>query len=867
MFSRLSLKYRIAVIIFILEAIMMTIVLQQTQKQSYEASSKQISSNERAILGLVAGISKAALITEEYAELQPYIKELISTTEATKLILTDANNLIIVSSTTSDIGKQLPQLNERSNYRWQVQEINNASGLMGHLAIEFSNEELTTAYMHARDFGLTIALFGMLIIAAVGVLVGYLLTRRLATLTSTAQKIAEGDLTARTSIHAHDEIGKLAITFDHMVERLLENKEALNRSLRETQEREQNLTVTLNSIGDAVITTDAKGLITRMNPVAENLTGWSLGEAQGQLISKIFPIINATTRETIENPIDIVMSTGETVYLSNHTTLIAKDGTEYQIADSAAPIRNGDENILGMVLIFNNVTEQYKMREEIRSSAQHLKLYREQAPMAIIEWNIDFQVVDWNVAAEKMFGYTVEEVKGQNFVDVMLPEKSIVSVKQIWKDLMTQTGGKLSINENITKDGRTILCEWHNTPLKNESGKIIGAASIVQDITERQQKEDQLRQSQKMDAVGKLTGGVAHDFNNILGVVLGYAGLLKNISSAEPDVSKYAEQIYHAGERGSKLTKKLLSFSRQKDSNDENHNLNTLLHNNHLLLEKTLTARIKLIFDLADDLWDVCIDDNDLEDAILNISINSMHAIDGNGTLTFQTRNEVVNQMDAKLLEMKEGDYVSLSISDSGSGMDKLTKDKIFDPFFSTKGEFGTGLGLSQVYGFVDRCRGAIKVYSELNHGTRIILYFPRAKSSQFEKPLAHTNNINDVKGNETILVVDDEPALLDLTALILSQQGYQIFKAESAQQALEILKVETIDLLLSDVIMPDMDGYKLSTIVHEKYPHIKIQLASGFSDDRHLNMGHDTDTLHKDLLNKPFNSQTLFKRVRELLG
>jgi len=865
MFSRLSLKYRIAVIIFILEAIMMTIVLQQTQKQSYEASSKQISSNERAILGLVAGISKAALITEEYAELQPYIKELISTTEATKLMLTDANKLIIVSSTISDIGKQLPQLNERSNYRWQVQEIKNASGLMGHLAIEFSNEELTTAYMHARDFGLTIALFGMLIIAAVGVLVGFLLTRRLATLTSTAQKIAEGDLTARTSIHAHDEIGKLAITFDHMVERLLENKEALNRSLRETQEREQNLTVTLNSIGDAVITTDAKGLITRMNPVAENLTGWSLGEAQGQLISKIFPIINATTRETIENPIDIVMSTGETVYLSNHTTLIAKDGTEYQIADSAAPIRNGDENILGMVLIFNNVTEQYKMREKIRSSAQHLKLYREQAPMAIIEWNTDFQVVDWNVAAEKMFGYTVEEIKGQNFVDVMLPEKSIVNVKQIWKDLMAQTGGELSINENITKDGRAILCEWHNTPLKDEVGNIIGAASIVQDITERQQKEDQLRQSQKMDALGKLTGGVAHDFNNILGVVLGYAGLLKNISSAEPDVYKYAEQIYHAGERGSKLTKKLLSFSRQKESNDENHNLNILLDNNHLLLEKTLTARIKLIFDLADDLWDVYIDDNDLEDAILNISINSMHAIDGNGTLTFQTRNEVVNRTDAQLLQMKEGDYVSLSISDSGSGMDKLTKDKIFDPFFSTKGELGTGLGLSQVYGFVDRCRGAIKVYSELNHGTRIILYFPRAKSSQFEKPLAHTNNINDVKGTETILVVDDEPALLDLTALILSQQGYQIFKAESAQQALEILKVETIDLLLSDVIMPDMDGYKLSTIVHEKYPHIKIQLASGFSDDRHINMGHDT--LHKDLLNKPFNSQTLFKRVRELLG
>ena len=652
---------------------------------------------------------------------------------------------------------------------------------------------------------------------------------------------------------------------DIVVASINDMRHRLSKQLNEINEKKQYLSLTLNSIGDAVITTDAKGLITHMNPVAELLTGWLIEEAEGQSIKIVFSVINATTRETIENPIDIVMSTGETVYLSNHTTLIAKDGTEYQIADSASPIRNEDEITLGMVLIFNNVTEQYKMREEIRSSAQHLKLYREQAPMATIEWNTDFQVVDWNVAAEKMFGYTVEEVKGENFVDIMLPESAIVNVKEIWRDLMAQTGGELSINENITKDGRTILCEWHNTPLKDESGKIIGAASIVQDITERQQKEDQLRQSQKLDALGKLTGGVAHDFNNILGVVLGYAGLLKDISSEQPDVYKYAEQIYHAGERGSKLTRKLLSFSRQKESNDENHNLNTLLHNNHLLLEKTLTARIKLIFDLADDLWDVSIDDNDLEDAILNISINSMHAIDGNGTLTFQTRNEVVNQTDAQLLQMKEGDYVSLSISDSGSGMDKITKDKIFEPFFSTKGELGTGLGLSQVYGFVDRCRGAIKVYSELNHGTRLILYFPRAKSSKFQKPLIHINNINDVKGTETILVVDDESALLDLTALILSQQGYQIFKAESAQQALEILEVESIDLLLSDVIMPDMDGYKLSKVVHEKYPHIKIQLASGFSDDRHLNMGHDA--LHKELLHKPFNSQTLFKRIRELLG
>ena len=860
----MSLKYRIAVIIFILEAIMMAVVLQQTQKQSYEASFKQINSNERAILKLVAGISKSALITEEYAELQPYVTHLISGTEASRLILADENSLIVVSSSTTDIGTKFPVLKDRPDYRWQVAELENNSGLMGYLAIEFSSMELDDAYLHAREFGITIALFGMLIIAAVGILVGFLLTRRLEIITSTARSIGEGDFTARTNINAQDEIGKLANTFDRMIERLVENKEELSRSLFKAQEKEENLTVTLNSIGDAVITTDAKGLITRMNPVAENLTGWSTTEAQAHSIKNVFNIIDASTRKEIDNPIDKVILTGETVYLSNHTTLIAKDGTEYQIADSAAPIRNANNQILGMVLIFNDVTEQYKMREKIFSSEQHLKLYREQAPMAIIEWDINFQIVGWNTAAEKMFGYSSDEVKKVDFVKVILPENVIGNVRQVWSELLAQTGGEFNVNENITKDGRKILCEWHNTILKGENGEIIGAASIVQDITERQLKEEKLRHTQKMDALGKLTGGVAHDFNNILGIVLGYAEVLKSKPNTHSNVFKYAEHIYHAGERGKKLTKKLLSLSRMKDSDNESYNINTILNSNRLVLEKTLTARIQLVFELYDDLWDVYIDVNDLEDALLNICINSMHAIEANGKMTFQTNNESLNEIDAQLLQVNPGEYVRLCISDTGHGMDAETKDKIFDPFFSTKGELGTGLGLSQVYGFVERSQGTIKVYSELNHGTRIILYFPRFISNGDKNTPINKNKENSYKGTETILVVDDEPALLDLTEMIVSLQGYQVFKAGSGHEALEILEQQDIDLILTDVIMPDMDGYQLSGIVSEKYPDIKIQLASGFSDDRQTNPNHEA--LNKNLLHKPFNSYALFRRLRELL-
>jgi len=695
-------------------------------------------------------------------------------------------------------------------------------------------------------------------------LIAYIWSKKITTplvnFTQQLKRYGDGEKADFTQVKTNTpEIQLLASTFQQATSERQQAVAAL-------QDREQNLSLTLNSIGDAVITTDAKGRVTRMNPVAETMTGWSFQEADGQPLKTIFPIVNATTREPIENPVERVLATGETVYLSNHTTLIAKDGTEYQIADSAAPIRNGDDHILGMVLIFNDVTAQYKLREEIRFSEQRLKLYREQAPMATIEWNTNFQVISWNRAAEQMFGYSLDEVKGRYFVDIMLPENAIIDVKQIWKDLISQTGGELSINENLTKQGKIILCEWHNTALKDESGKVIGVASIVQDITERTIQAELLQRSQKMDALGKLTGGVAHDYNNMLGVILGYSELLEEALGDQPSMQGYVKEIYHAAERGAKLTKKLLSFSKRKTSSADVLNINSLLEDERDILEKTLTARIKLNLDLEDKIWSVRLDGGDLEDAIINLSINAMHAIKGNGQLTIQTSNISISKDDAKLLQLDTGDYVSLNIIDTGCGMDEETKNKIFEPFYTTKGEKGTGLGLSQVYAFVERSGGMIKVYSELDHGTRLSLYFPRYHDgNDTEIKSAEKIRIMDLTGTATILVVDDEPALINLSSDILSSKGYRVIAANSGKQALEILETEVVDLILSDVIMPEMDGYQLASIVQEKYPAIKIQMASGFSDDRHLNM--IDDSLHKQLLYKPYSAQTLLSKIKELLG
>jgi len=825
---------------------MMATVLQQTLGQSSKATNKQIINSQHAITNIIGGVSKSALITEEYVSLQSNINLLISDTEITRLLLSDANKVIVVSSSIVDIGSQMPILEERKNHNWQKIEISNSSGLIGFLAIEFSNKALASAYSNARDFGISLALIGMLIIAAIGVLVGFLLTRRLESITNTAQRLADGDYSARTNLHGKDEIGILAATFDKMVQRILE--------------KEQNLAITLHSIGDAVITTDVDGNVTRMNQVAEYLTGWSIREASGQSLKTIFPIINATTRESISNPVDTVMETGEVVHLSNHTTLISKDGTEYQIADSAAPIRNNNQ-ILGMVLVFNDVTEQYKLREEIRSSEQHLKLYREQAPLASIEWNPDFQVENWNKAAEKMFGYTVEEVRGRNFTEFMLPENAVVDVKQIWKDLISQEGGKHSLNENITKDGKIILCEWHNTVLKDESGRVIGAASIVQDITEREQREELLRRTQKMDALGKLTGGIAHDYNNMLGVILGFSELLENGLEKGSPLSNYVHEIQHAGERGAELTKKLLAFTRHVGNKAEMLNINTILNDIRDMLQKTLTVRIKLIFELSDALWPTWIDRNEFENAILNMCINAMHATDHQGQLTIRTHNVHLSDSDCLSLKLDTGDYISLSVTDTGSGMDKETKERIFDPFFSTKGESGTGLGLSQVYGFVERSRGAINVYSEAGHGTRFTLYFPRYSDNAAGMEKAENIKAENLSGNETILVVDDEPALLNLANATLGAQGYHVICANNAKEALKLLEENAVDIMFSDVVMPEMDGYQLAQIVQKKYPAMKIQLASGFSDSRNNNR--ESAALHKNLLHKPYSSSELLKCIR----
>jgi len=772
------------------------------------------------------------------------------------------------------------------------------------------------------------------------------------------------------------------------------NIKNLNQAKNKAEKSEQWLHTIMDSMGDGVITTDVNGNVTRINPVAEEITGWLLSEAKGLSLKSIFPIFNASTLEPIPNPVDKVIATGETVYLSNHTTLISKLGNEYQIADSAAPIRDFDNNILGMVLVFSDVTEKYMIREQLVSNLQRLSLHWKDTPLGMIEWNTDFEFLDLNPAAERMFGYSKAEVKGQHITKSILPDMAKESVNKIWSELLANTGGRRSTNKNVTKKGKTILCEWYNTPLVNQNGEVIGVSSLIMDITEQERlkvqekvSRHQLQQvmdgmltmvfnllpdgtlifinksalsvlgtteanilgkkfwdcpwfsakksnqqiiynaciavnddipinheleiigpdgiiwvdiiihsildshgdikmlvsevidisdrklaiahvirNQKMSALSKVVGGIAHDYNNMLGVITGYSGLLKRKCIDVEGADKFINEIINASNRGKKLTQKMLNFSRPESSLAEYCNINQTLDGFYDMLTKSLTATIKLQVNLSNEAWLSWIDRNELEDAVLNLAINAKYAMPEGGSLIISTENIYLKEKEAQSLNLSANEYIKLKVVDTGTGIEEDIQDKVFDPFFTSKGKAGNGLGLSQVFAFMERAGGAVKLYSKEGEGADFCLYFPR-----FQKSSVITENKTPIKlqpqvlGDETILVVDDEPALRELASEILINAGYKVFIAVDGKDALEVLATKkSIALVLSDIIMPNMDGYQLAQQIMDNYPNVNIQLTSGYTGESHSDL--QDSHLKENILYKPYDTDELLSKVRTTL-
>jgi PAS domain S-box-containing protein len=506
--------------------------------------------------------------------------------------------------------------------------------------------------------------------------------------------------------------------------------------------------------------------------------------------------------------------------------------------------------------------------DELIKSESKLSLHIQNTPLGCITWDRNLHCTEWNNAAEKIFGYSSNEAIGKHAAELIVPPEFRTNMNQIYDSLLSQTGGYQNSNENVTKEGKTIKCDWYNTPILSEDGTVIGVTSLTQDTTERDLKEKLLRRSQKMDALGLLTSGIAHDQNNMLGIITGYSDLLSLSLNEQPKLLSYVSQIQQASIRSATLIKKLLAFSKNKSIESSKININDLLLEQRDMMQKTITVEINLDLELADNIWSVWLDKNDLVDALINLIINAMHAMNNKTPMPrikIASKNVTLNDLIAKDKGMIAGDYVMLSVVDNGCGINSEIKENIFDPFFSTKGDKGTGLGLSQVLSFVNNSKGSIYLESQPNLGTEFTLYFPRYQKNEIKIVTLEKQENTSIEGSETILVVDDEEGLRELAEEFLTMVGYKVYSADGHKKALDILRNHKIDLMLSDVVMPEMNGYQLSSLVKQEYPSVKIQLVSGFADPTNITV--IDKKLNENLIHKPYSYHVLKSKIRELLN
>jgi len=707
---------------------------------------------------------------------------------------------------------------------------------------------------------------------------------------------------------------------------------------------------TLASIGDAVISTDARGNVKTMNIVAEQLTGWKSEEASGKPLTDVFRIINSHTRQGVDNPVGKVLASGKIVGLANHTLLIARDGTERQIADSAAPIRDDWQKVIGVVLVFRDVTEEYAAAERLRQSEELLDATGRMARVG--GWELDTRTGElaWTKATydihdvplenkpplneaieffhpddrptleqalqdatEKATPYDLElrfiTAKGRNLVTrtqctPVVEDGNVVMLRGTFQDITElrraeedlaaifnmslamicvadiQTTTFIRVNPAFTtnlgyqqeelcsysfldfvhsddleetqqmvknsllqgemvssfenrirhKDGsfRWLLWSFHPRP---ELGLTFATAI---DITEQKNLQDRLRQMEKMDAIGQLAGGVAHDFNNQLTCIMGYADILLG-GLEEPERRRYADNILVATRRAGDLTQKLLAFARKGQYESVPVDIHAMVQEVVEILTYSIDKRIEIKQRLTASPSTTKGDPGQIQNALLNLGINASDAMQDGGKLVFETR---ITELDDEYCsgtpyEILPGPYLSISISDTGCGIAREDLARIFEPFFTTKevGK-GTGMGLAAVYGTVKQHGGAINVYSEVGRGTTFRIYLPVE-----EKAAALLNRNTDVitaPFAATILVVDDERVVRHLTEDMLTSLGYAVKTRNDGAAGLAFFEKHwrEIDLVILDMIMPRMNGSETYRAMKAMNPDVKVLLVSGYSLD-----------------------------------
>jgi two-component system cell cycle sensor histidine kinase/response regulator CckA len=523
---------------------------------------------------------------------------------------------------------------------------------------------------------------------------------------------------------------------------------------------------------------------------------------------------------------------------------------------------------------FSRTRQIVRAHQEMKSAAAERKRVAEQLSQltsiidcsndAIVIYTLEGLIVSWNMAAEHIYGYSASEVLGR-------PRSLLTPSGQ--PDDLTETVERLKRGDrikrfetvHIRKDHRRIDVSMTISPVKDASDQIIGAAAIARDVSDRKLLEKQLRQAQKMEAIGQLAGGIAHDFNNLLSVINGYGELLEEELAQNGMSTRNCEQIRKAGERAAGLTRQLLAFSRQQASEPAILDLNAVVIELEEMLKRIIGEDIEFRTSLDSKLGPVKVNRGQIEQVIMNLVVNARDAMPDGGRLVVQTTDIFVDDGFAQRYRSERaGSYVRLSVADTGVGMDAETQARIFEPFFTTKqvGK-GTGLGLSTVYGVVTQSEGHIEVHSQIGQGTSFHIYLPIVQEPVRDEELSRNTDGNSA-GTETILLVEDEQALRELIRDLLINSGYKVFESESPEKAIHMARqyAGPIHLLLTDVIMPGMSGRALAQQLAAFRPEVKVVYISGYAE---LKQSQVIDS-HSILLTKPFKRETLLRTLRDVL-
>ena len=673
---------------------------------------------------------------------------------------------------------------------------------------------------------------------------------------------------------------------------------ALRRALHERDQIAHRLATSethyrhiLSSATDyAIITLDLGGRVTSWSAGAVAILGWSDDEVLGQHARLIFtPEDRQAQVPETEMGNALVMGRG-----TDERWHLRRDNSRFWASGEMMPLRDSAEQVVGFVKILRDRTEQRRVEQDRREANETLErrvseaLAERQVWASIVERTDDLIAVvgadlryiavnhAYCRAFEQMHGVAV--AVGDSVVDVLAHDlEAQRGARDVWQRALA--GEEFEAVAEFAGSGvQRVFYEQRYLTLRNRRGASIGAYQYSRDISERivterllRETEAELRQSQKMEAIGQLTGGLAHDFNNILAGISGNLELLKRrgppggLGPAE----KYVETAMAAVTRAASLTHRLLAFARRQPLDVKPTDLNGLIKSIEDLLRRTLGETVEMKAILQPDLWTALTDAHQFENALLNLTINSRDAMPNGGKLTIETRNTQLDDAYASAQHgLKPGDYVVMSVSDTGCGMRAGVVAKAFDPFFTTKpiGQ-GTGLGLSMIYGFVRQSGGHIRIYSEVGQGTTIKLYLPRhARLAASEEALPVKADVPRARSGETVLVVEDDPAVRLLIVEVLQDLGYIAVEASDANTAMPVAEsAQRLDLLVTDVGLPGVNGRQLAEMIRQHRPALKVLFVTGYAEGAAVRGGFLARGM--DMITKPFALDELAVRIREMIA